>query len=320
MVSLIPLRATTVFIGAVGMAENCLSLSYFTRERNRRNNQGLGNKLLILLNCCDLMVCCTALTTSLLYMVKDGRVGNILYLVSSFIYMIFFDLTGFSTCLLSVTRTIKVCQPFFIIQGNWVAVSFIFYFFCSVSREFVCYYLFFVEPSANHPTVMNYYPLIFSLGTIVSVTIVSFSTILTIYWFRQEEAIREGSIESSKYATKTVLILSTVFCSMNFVFITTGLLSFCVKVNLLKISESVIWYVRQIGGALPIVLNSAANPLVYIVRKEEMRRFVLEEAGKFRKCFRAADRDRTEELSGRAKNREDINTLKSASIHELLDA
>ena len=312
-----------MFIGAVGMAENCLSLSYFIRERNRGHNQGLGNKLMILLNFSDLMVCCTALTTSLLYMVKDGKVGYILYLVSSFIYMVSFDCTGFSTCLLSVTRTIKVCQPFFIIRGNWVAASFIIYFFCSVSREFVCYYLFFIEPSANHSTVMNYYPLIFSLGTIVSVTAVSFSTILTIYWLRQEEAIREGSRESSKYATKTVLILSTVFCSMNFVFITAGLLSFCVKVNLLKISKSVIWYVRQIGGALPIVLNSAANPLVYIVRKEEMRKFVLEEAGKFRKCFgasRAAKKERTEELSGRAKNREDIFSLKSASIHELLHA
>ena len=319
----VPLRATTVFIGAVGMVENCLSLSYFTRERNRRNNQGLGNKLLILLNFCDLMVCFTALTTSLLYMVKDGKVGHYPYLVSSFIYMVSFDCTGFSTCLLSVTRMIKVCQPFFIIKENWVAASFMTYFFCSVLREFLCYYLFFIDTSANHSTVMNYYPLIFSLGTIVSVAMVSFSTIVTIYWLRQEKAIREVSVESSKYATKTVLILSTVFCSLNFVFITTGLLSFSVKVNLLKISESVIWYVRQIGGALPIVLNSAANPLVYIVRKEEMRKFVLEGAGKFRKCFgasKATNRERNEELSGRAKNHKDILSLKSASNHELLDA
>ena len=211
--------------------------------------------------------------------------------------MVSFDCTGFSTCLLSVTRMIKVCQPFFIIKENWVAGSFMIYFFCSVLREFLCYYLFFIDPSANHSTVMNYYPLIFSLGTIVNVAIVSFSTIVTIYWLCQEKAIREGSIESSKYATKTVLILSTVFCSLNFVFITTGLLSFFVKVNLLKISESVIWYVRQIGGALPIVLNSAANPLVYIVRKEEIRRFVLEGAGRFRKCFgasKATNRERNE--------------------------
>ena len=297
---MISLRATTAFIGAVGMAENCLSLSYFTRERNRGNNQGLGNKLLILLNFCDLLVCFGALTSSLLYYVKDDKVGYIPFLVSSFIYTVSFDCTGFSTCLLSVTRMIKVCQPFFIIKENWVAASFVIYFFCSTSRESVCNYLFLNKPSS---TLMDYYPLVFSLGTITCVVSVSISTILTIYWLRQKGAIRDGVPRSSKHATTTVLILSTVFCSMNFVFITGGILSFCVKVNLLKISELVIWYVRQIGVALPVVLNSAANPLVYIARKEEIRRFVLTKAGAVRKCFgasRIAVKEGAEERSGTA--------------------
>ena len=313
---MISLRATTAFVGAVGMAENCLSLSYFTRERNRRNNQGLGNKLLILLNFCDLMVCFGALTSSLLYYVKDDQVGYILFQVSSFIYMVSFDCTGFSTCLLSVTRMIKVCQPFFNIRESWVAASFLIYFFSSVLRESVGNYLFLNKPSS---TLMDYYPLLFSLGTTACVVSVFISTILTMYWLRQNGAIRDGVPRSSKHATKTVLILSTVFCSMNFVFITGGLISFCVKVNLLKISENVIWYVRQIGVALPVVLNSAANPLVYIVRKEEMRSFVLDKAGAVGKCFGASRigvKEGVEEQLGHARNHNDRPQLELADVNE----
>jgi hypothetical protein len=234
----------------------------------------LGNKLLLLLNFCDLMVCFTALSASILIHIANQN-GNdatrVSYLVSVFIYMVFFDCTGFATCLISVTRTIKVCRPFFDIRGVWTGVSFLIFFLCSFTREFTCYYLFYIKPLQDPEVVTDYYPLIVSSGIIASVLAVFSSTVVTTYWLLRKSKVKGKVSENSIHATVTILILSAVFCTLNFIFVTTAVLSFSVKLELINISQSLIKHVKDVTSSLTIAFNSAVNPLIYILRKQEMR-------------------------------------------------
>ena len=279
-------KVTTLLISAVGVIGNSVSLSYFTR---RNNSRGLGNKLLILLNCCDLMVCFTALTASILYIVQDGRVGHIPFLVGSIIYLVFFDLTGFSTCLLSVTRLIKVWRPFFFINKKRVAASFWLYLLSSVFKYFVLYNLLFIQPLAK-PELLKlrvYAPAVTSIWIAASVVAVLLSTIVTVYLLRQKSMAREsGRIsKGSKEATVTVLILSTAFCTMNFIYVIAAILTSCFKANLIDVSDSTMSNTWELGGSLTATVNSAVNPFVYILRKNEMRRYVGENLERVKRCL-----------------------------------
>ena len=286
----IPLRTTTVLIGMIGITTNGLSLCYFIRKQYN----GLGNRLLMLLNICDLVVCFTALTSSILIHSKSSG-GVTLYLTSSFIYMVFIDCTGFSTCLISVTRTIKVCRPFFPIRGVWIGASFLVYFFGSFSREFVCYYLYFIQPLRDRRIISKYYPMIFSSGTTLSVVAVFISTIITTHWLLRKNKIRGEVSQTNKHATKTILILSTTFCTINLIFVTAALTSFCVKMGVIKIDEPVMETYKDIVESLTISLNSAVNPLIYLSRKKEMRQYFKERAREVLDYFR--NNESTEALS-----------------------
>ena len=280
-------RVTTLLICAVGLIGNSVSLSYFSRGNNSR---GLGNKLLALLNFCDLIVCISAITSSIFnYFNTDGALGYVAYLVSTFVYVVFFDLTGFSTCLLSVVRMIKVWRPFFVINEKGVAASFLFYLLFTVFKFFVCYYLLFIQPLTK-PELLNfkvYTPAITSIGTAASLVAVFLSAIVTVHLLRQKSKARESGRISrgSKHATITVLILSTVFCAMNLIFVIASVLTSCFRANLIDVSESTMFNTWELGGSLTATVNSVANPFVYILRKNEMRRFVTEILEKVKRCL-----------------------------------
>ena len=264
-------------IDVIGIAANSLSLSYFVK----RQNKGLVNRLLMLLNACDLFVCVTNFATAVTYQMclskqccsgKDDNWVKTSYNISRFFYAMSFDCTGFSTSLLSVTRTIKVCRPFYRIKGILTAASFIFYFICSSIKEFLCYV---GGDSKIRLTLYIYYPLVFSLGTILSVTSVFVSSVVTANWLMEKSMTRSDSMASNRHATITILILSTVFCLLNAIFISAAVLEFCVKFKVVNETYTLFLY-RDAGFSIAVNINSTVNPMIYLTRKKEMRQFLLE--------------------------------------------
>jgi hypothetical protein len=269
----IPLGVTAALISIVGIFANCVSLSYFIKQ----NKKGLGNKLLMLLNSCDLSVCVSTLTTAIthqLYLSKGNKAFETGYLITSFFYGISFDCTGFSTCLVSVTRTIKVCQPFFLIKGAWTSASFIAFLLFSFIREFICRYYVYIKPVNNIMNVRKYYSIIYSSGTAACTIAIVASSLLAAYWLSGKDRANGRISKNNRYATVTILILSAVFFALNTVFVSAALISFCVRLEVIEDSHYLLAY-RDSVFSLSQCLNSIINPMIYLARKQEMRKFVL---------------------------------------------
>ena len=171
-------RIIATVVCGVGIVVNCLSLSYFLKNWKK----GLGTRLLILLNFWDLIVVLFGFSNRILDF-QEGYADGVFFYAIAFVYSIAYDCSGFSTCLISVTRTIKVCRPFFCIKGGWVAGSFILFFLCSFLRDFSCYYSIFTHEDVSNTTILieikRHYPLIVSIVVTFCVMSVLISTLTT---------------------------------------------------------------------------------------------------------------------------------------------
>jgi hypothetical protein len=280
----IPVQVTATLIDVVGIIANSLSLSYFIKRRRG----GLTEKLFMTLNSFDLLVCVSNFSAMVMFQINlhsnENKAAKTSYLTSCFFYSVAFDCTGFLTSLISVTRTIKVCRPFFSIKGAWTAASFLLYLLCSITRELVINYQLFIKPKVeNVAIIVKYYPVLYALGTVSSTIAVVLSSIVTAYWLLSETRYKRKISKNNRHATITVLILSAVFFMINAIFVSAAIISFCFNIEVIEFGKS--WHTyRDIVFSLSECLNSTINPMIYLTRKKEMRRFVVGT------CRRAKDR------------------------------
>ena len=270
----IPLRITTVLLGLIGVIANSISLVFFIKRHSKR----LGDKLLKLLNSGDLILSIAVVATAItyqMYLNKGGNGAKISYYVFSFCYGVSIECTGFITCLISITRTIKVCRPFFSISGAWLAVSVISYFIFSFGREFTIYYLLVIRPVENLEEVRKYYCGFFSIIPTLDVILVASSSIITAYWLLNRS--NQGSINTANntHATITILILSVVFFVVNGLFASAAIVQLLIRTGNIEPNLHLYTYKEIVIGVAPC-FNSAINPIIYMTRKEEMREFVQE--------------------------------------------
>ena len=259
-----------------GIVGNCLSLSYFIT----RQHKGLGNRLLMLLNVLDLLVCATSVTTAVpwhVYLSTEDKTAWIFYSISLFIYAPLFECTGFTTCLVSVTRTIKVCRPFYSIRELWIGIIFMLYVICIYTREFIFCYHVKISPVADTNNILIYYSAIVTSGTTFYIIVVVLSSLIAAYWLlrKTKSDIRGRKSESNRNATITILILSATFCLVNLTFLSAGVMEFCISFKVFE-DSTFLWNYRQIVYALAQCLNSAINPMIYLTRKKDMSNFLQE--------------------------------------------
>ena len=199
-----PWIATAIVLSIVGVIVNCLSLSYFIRKQNK----GLGDRLLMLLNICDLLVCAMYMPYALSWYFGD----MITHIICVGTFVLFFKCTVFATCLISVTRAIKVVRPFFSIRGSWVAASFFLFCLCEAAIQITYSYCYILIYSC-HYVVFNYIPMTISSVITLNVITVFISTMITAY--RLKSKIQCTISERNRHATVTILILSATFCLLN---------------------------------------------------------------------------------------------------------
>ena len=289
-------------ISIFGIIANCLSLSYFIKKQYKR----LGDRLLMLLNSCDLMVCVVFIISAIFKLIFDLNLGFSMdtkmasyygYVGTHAIFDACFDVTGFATCLISVTRTIKVCDPFFSIKGSWVAASFLLYSVHGIAKEttYACWtFKIWNDDGINWNydifVLDNYFRKIRSSTISLSVLAAVFiSTMITSYWLLNKNKIQGTVSESNRHATVTIQILSTVFCLLN----VTVVLSLVFSVSFSFSFDAEQWFpiFRYIAWNVLICLNSAVNPVIYLSRKQEMRQHVSETWSSLVIRFRTRPRD-----------------------------
>ena len=274
----------SVAIAICGTITNSFSLSYFSSKAKR----GLGNNLLMLLNILDLSVCISGLmkiaierknrSVKIAYkesgnsaeLLADYEAWQTVRVIVKFIYRTVVEGTAFVTCVLSVTRTIKFCFVFFKVRKKFVTMSVIGFFIYLIIREIVQayfqYYVYMKEPKQGYDIELgNWIRGIEIFIVIVILLICNTMAVAKLTLKKNETGEVDREAKLKKRATVTVIILSILFTTFNSMLLTAIVLETVVKKDLSW--DFMLWY--------SIPMNSAVNPIVYIVRIEPMRRHII---------------------------------------------
>ena len=262
----------------VGILSNSLSISYFiSRERST-----LPGKQFILLNTLDLAMCTSTGVTFVLFSVMEFENLEVIkiaaYLEQFFICFnqFLYEATGFATCILSVSRCIKLLFPFYNINRKLlIAVTASFFSYLSI-REVSFLYLFHLnQQDSSHGGWVPYNNIVDPsvLGSMIGmITTVAVSNILCVALLIKKRFVlgeKRGTAHTNIEATITIIIVSVLFL---FLIMTSVITAWVIHPN------SVIFKL----GNLAESLNSALNPLVYFLRKKAMRQHVKKMVAKLR--------------------------------------
>ena len=275
----LPVASTTLCV--VGTLANITSLVYFIKKKEKTT----GDKLLMLLNSVDLLLCFTATveTACLSYVVGghgDGGYFLLPMMLIAIFYLLLIDGTAYVTCLLSVTRAIGIVHPFYQLRGKLFVVLGIIVF---VVIELLQLALLLVGLGINRVIYLTYFRLLISLLVML---IVLCATILAVY--KLTKADLQGATENvsrnNRKATWTVVILSVLFLVFNTIVFGVTLYFFANFRNVIYQARlySLVFY----GLFLAIPLNSSINPIVYLTRRSDMRQYLKQRSQKFYSHFR----------------------------------
>ena len=251
-------------ICVIGTVSNLLSLTFFFLNWSNK----LGEKLLVLLNLLDLMVC---LTGTILFALNTAESPYpVVFKMFSAAYFTFLESTAFVTTLLTVVRALATYLPFYdpsIRLIRKLILSFLIY---ASGKAIAC---------VLYPCVIvNWYNILLLFSLWMSnfvVFAVNFLTIRKLLTSGKElPADIQISTQQSKHASITILILSTLFCFLN-------LLYSVVLFNFILGKETISVMFRNTVIASAVPMNSAFNPFVYFCRKRELREFLL----RIMRCF-----------------------------------
>ena len=268
-------------IAVTGTVANTLSLSYFIRKAKRT----LTNRIFIFLNVFDLLVCIFDAAMVSFHYCGEPFCGKRKPLFRMFLALTEFSIesTAFATCLLSVTRTVLLCFPFYSICRKTVGMAGLVFCVLEVLRfllRLYFYYLWDSAPAFYVNTLDNGIMIVF-LSVVILINLVS--CILSSWKLRnRRKNLRVAPVNDDKHApranakqkaTVTILLLSVLFCFFNTIYCITWYFTIFRRfVNLLNIVPVMMLY--RVCFWLSIPLNSAINPIIYLIRKKDMRRYI----------------------------------------------
>ena len=266
-----------VVLGVTGTLTNATSLTYFIKKEEK----SIGDKLLMLLNSIDLLLCITATTLTCLisifllkredsyYMYNEHAMYYMYTILVLFgIYIFMMDGTAFVTCLLSVTRGIGIALPFYQIKGKLLVIVGIVVFIMMELSTFIITAI--VNGDLQEILISRVV-----MGSLVILVVVS-ATFVAVYKLTREDLQgAAGRVDTNnRKATWTVVILSTLFFVFNSILLGAEVVIFDGE-GARSTSKFVISF-AFFGLLIAIPFNSAVNPIVYLVRRSDMRQFFIE--------------------------------------------
>eukprot|EP00116_Pleurobrachia_bachei_P004623 sb/3464885/ len=282
-------------VALTGLFFNTVSIAYFFLLRM----QSLGNRILLLLNSIDTLVCLFTFlevtTRWLVYRSPEYITRNITpsYEAKVYSFMTFLilvrltgELSALATCILTITRFLGVWKPFFFIREKAIAgavgVYIIIMLPCVTVRtySYAQSYVTPPEPPTTDNTEFVFSVLRYTIF-LFSVLLVAITTVLTIILLRRAhnttvnqqrrlslaDPTADRVVQQTRRATITTVILAVSFLVWNS--INGAMLVIHLHNKGLVTRETyhlVIWL------ALP--LNSALNPLIYLCRMRKLRKFL----------------------------------------------
>ena len=273
----------TILIAIFGTSANSLSLSYFInviRFRRGTNNNHSSTKLFAALNFFDLLVSLTSAAEFILWYYPYIALEEVFISIC----MISMVMTGFLTCLLAVVRMIQLFFPLYIINWRAVNVSILLYSLMIAVLRALFLQKYFISDESHSAKVVRIVQFLILAGVYLIVVSVNVISLAKLYF---SQSSHTETRDMKRRATITVMIISVIFCICNIgsvvVYGAQALWSYYdLPLKLIDISYYIL---------LP--LNSACNPVVYFIRKKDMRTYVQTLWSRFAGCV-----CRTEEGAG----------------------
>ena len=268
--------AASVVLCLFGTLANLASLVYFIKKEEK----SIGDKMLMLLNSTDLLLCICATIITLLFsaqvLQEDYENFIYLFLIAGFslVYILLIDGTAYATCLLSVTRGISIAFPFYKIKGkSLVIVGIIVFIIIELIGPVSSVASFFAYSGSS--VILRCIMVSRMVTSLLIILVVVSATVVAVYKLTRKgilgsaESVDRGNIK----ATWTVVILSTLFFVFNSIllgFTMTGVVyAYDDELGL----ESFPFTSTFFGVFFAIPLNSTLNPIVYLTRRSDMRQF-----------------------------------------------
>ena len=244
---------STAVASLMGALANGVSLTYFWRNEPK----GMTNRLFMALSFWDFLVCLRKFI-AVVYSVSDenGYTGSLLYVLLAYN-------TCFMTVIIAVTRAISISRPFYHIRGKMVVIAFAAFTVYMGTVKLLLVYKGEVRNSRLCQLLNIYEGLVFMTLTLVIVIAANIKCVM--------DLVRPGPIPVTKVnrnAVKTVFVLSVVFCLTNIALLASILQHFRYVIS--GVQRAKHW-TRKLGFDLCLILNSACNPIVYLIRKQKMR-------------------------------------------------
>ena len=245
------LPTLSILIAIVGIASNALSLSYFVSviksNNRRRHGENCVTKLFATLNVFDLLVSISASLTLITYLAENWYCYHIFLRVM----LISVNTTSYLTCLLATVRAIHLVFPLYAIEWKAVSISVAACIVISAPLQFIA-------PIYSFPILVCLFMI---------VVLVNAASLVKLYL---SQSFHTETKDIKRRATITVAIVSGIYCVLNIGFLVSFGASYEGFYYSLEIPRSFVF----ITTIILLPLNSACNPLVYLLRKEDMRSHV----------------------------------------------
>ena len=275
----------SVFSGLIGLTGgllNLASLSYFIA----REEKSLSRRIFIMLNAFDLLVCTALVPSVLLYFCTTPlrAFSQLSYRVCYAFFNLGVECTALSTCLLGILRLIAIRFPYYQVKKKALVVVSMTFIFLEIFREILRLYYFFLDKS-NLAFYLKFHNAAMISVLTLAIAINSISSILLSMHLlgsskrpgsgRNNSYNKKSMTKSSRRGTVTILILSTSFLVCNSLYGISLYILISRRPGPQTPKPSAPK--RLLGNILLwsiIPLNSAMNPLVYFLRRKEMRNFI----------------------------------------------
>ena len=178
--------------------------------------------------------------------------------------------TGYATLLLSVTRCISMYSPFYRMKNRPIVHASIAFFVYLLTKNTICIVCF----EISHPICqkLSEEHLKFAIGCemmcIIFIVLVT-NVVAVVKLHTTPTKLGQETPNSNRNVTITVVALSAVFCCLN-------LFKYSVVIAARVTTDFRFATLYNVAIYVAIPLNSALNPVVYIVRTSSMRRYAVD--------------------------------------------
>ena len=268
------LGSIVLLLSLTGSATNLLSFFYFSR----RKRGSVARNVTMFLNSVDFLVCIWSLVGVITFIIEEPKTLTSSWFEKSMKGLrntaLFVAATGYATCLLSVTRTISLVKPLYRISGHVIVTT---------NSVFLIYFLvtklvmvFLVDTHSLVLYVTHYLAAVEMSLVILTVSVCC--VLCTIKLISSNPALGRlfRITPANRHGTVTIIIISTLFCVVHLVYLLINVVWYRLMgfYHAEKLVSRTMLLVKAFSSFVGIPLNSALNPLVYITRQSEMRRYV----------------------------------------------